>query len=301
MNPPLYAFCDLAHTPASFDFVTWLVRAMKERDERGCDGLHVVFVPNENDPHAGGLRKWGKHDADATLWRFWHICIASLPLARATMTLAPDRRFAEYICGGSDAQPNWWPEGKAHFMGPLVEASRRGVRIPRLEATEQARNYISEWIRTTASGPLVTVTVRNQTTDPDRNTSGAMWEFAAWVQKEHRFPVIILGEADEVLRNGEGKFAILDPDLRLALYERAVVNIIGNNGPQELLKFSRAPYLAFGQAMSEGWKDHWRKYFSMEPGQQLPWAAANQRLIYKADTLENLKEEFLRVCYDTQP
>ena len=43
----LTAFCDLKYCPCSFDFAVFLVRAMMERDARGCDGLHVVLVPLE--------------------------------------------------------------------------------------------------------------------------------------------------------------------------------------------------------------------------------------------------------------
>src|SRR3954468_7100627 len=137
----LTAFYDLEHGPVSFDFVTWLVRAMKERDRRGCKGLPAVIVPE--DRGLGGFSgNWGKHDEPSARWRLWHIVIASCPLAGATVTLAYSKAHAQQLRIGEC----WWPEGKAHFMGPLVDAARNGESIPRLRATEAARRYVAAWI-----------------------------------------------------------------------------------------------------------------------------------------------------------
>lgn len=92
----LTAFYDLECGPISFDFITWLVRAMKERDRLGCKGLHVVIVPKENG--LGGFsRHWGNHDEHAARWRLWHIVVAACPLAGATVTLAASRQQAQDI------------------------------------------------------------------------------------------------------------------------------------------------------------------------------------------------------------
>jgi len=276
------AFYDLEHGPVSYDFVTWLIRA---RAAAGTGKLHVVIVPK--DGGLGGFsRNWGGHDAAAALWRLWHIVVASCPLAGATVTVAPTRAAAEAMKSGAC----WWPEGKAHFMGPLVEDARRGTRPPLLRATEAARRYVDAFLGSRCSRTLITLTLRRQETDPGRNTDPTEWgKFAGWLQaKGHE--AIVLDDTHEALKSGRGYFE-LDPDLRLALYERANMNCIGNNGPQELLKFSLAPFLLFAQAL-DGWAEHFRKYFSLQPGEQLPWARADQRLIYAPATFEVMREEF---------
>lgn len=288
---PLTAIYDLIFGPISFDFVTWLVRARKEAGDRA---LHVVIVPYE-EGLGGFSRHWGTHDEHAARWRLWHICVAACPLAGATVTMAGSRDWSKLFTAayGGDV---WAPTGKAHFMGPLVEAARRGESIPKLRATEAARRCVEQSIK----GSYVTVTLRSQDTDPDRNTSEDWTAFIKWLETRGR-QVIVLRDTREVLAEaGRWKFssmealAPVDPDLRLALYERAAMNCIGNNGPQELLKFSDAPYLAFGQALTEGWQNHFRKFFALEPGQQLPWARRDQRLVYRPDTFEVLTEEFGR-------
>lgn len=282
----LTAVYDLIFGPVSYDFVTWLVRAMKERDSRGCDRLHVLIAPYE-EGLGGFSRHWGKHDEHAARWRLWHIVLAACPLAGATVCMAPTRLDAELLLA---KEPCWWPNGKAHFMGPLVEAARKGEAIPKLHATEAARRHVAAWLAGEKK-KVVTLTVRNQATDPARNSNNEAWRaFGDWLG-EQGYRVIVLDDANVALSEGRG-YAELDPDLRLALYQRAAMNAIGNNGPQELLKFSTAPYLAFGQALTQEWQDHFRKYFCMQPGDQLPWARPDQRMVYQPDSLEVLKREF---------
>lgn len=284
----LNAFYDLALGPISFDFMTFLIKAMKARDELGEDGLHVVIVPKE-DGLGGFARHWGEHDEAATRWRLWHIVISACPLARATVTLAHTRDQAQGIANGVGTR--WWPEGKAHFPGELVDAAKKGQKIPLLCATEAARRYVDRWLPADAPKKIVTLTVRNQSTSPDRNSDLAAWiEFRDWLLGKN-YRVIWIQDAHEALGVGIG-YAELDPDLRLALYQRAAMNCICNNGPQDLMKYSDAPYMAFGVAITAGWQDHFRKHFHMEPGEQMPWATPQQRIVYQPDNFANLKAEF---------
>lgn len=285
----LLAFYDLKFGPISFDFVTWLVIAMYERDLRGCDGLHVVIVPNERG--LGGFsRDWGGYDEHAARWRLWHICVASVPLARATVTLTASEAQAREMA--RHAAQVWWPEGKAHFMGPLVDAAGRGEAIPRLRATEQARKYVRRAM-SDGIGPYVTMTIRRQESGKDRNSDLVAWGEMRRHVEALGYRVTWVDDAHDALDTGRG-YAELDPDLRLALYEGAAMNLIGNNGPQELLKFSEAPFLVFGVGLG-GWADHFRKYFNMEPGEQLPWARPDdQRLVYEPDSFEVMRREFDR-------
>lgn len=279
----LIAFYDLAYGPVSYDFVTWLVRAMFMAKEGAFARLHVVIVPKE-DGLGGFSRHWGEHDAEAAYWRLWHIIMASCPLARATVTLAHSKRQAQEIAVSSKNSSTWWPDGKSHFMGPLVQASREGRRIPTLTATDQAKRYVGSLLGQDQK-KVVTLTLRDQSTDPARNSNKEAWNRLHDRIESKGFRVFRLNDSNQALRSGRG-FAELDPDIRLALYESAELNLIGNNGPQELLKFSAAPYVIFGLALSDGWKDHFRRYFSMEIGDQLPWAGPRQRMVYEPDSFE---------------
>jgi hypothetical protein len=83
-------------------------------------------------------------------------------------------------------------------------------------------------------------------------------------------------------------YAELNMDLRLACYRLAQQNIIGNNGPAQILWFSQAPFMEFEAAMPFKF---WRKFWAnngLMVNDQLPWARQDQRLYYQAATADNM-------------
>lgn len=286
----LTAFCDLATCPVSYDAGVFLVRAMAERDARGCDALHIVLVPHEKGL-GGFARHWGEHDEAATRWRLWHIVMAMIPLTGATVTLAASREQAQSMMSGDV----WWPEGRAHLAGPLIDAARKGTKIPKLLPTEAARRYVAQWL--CWNRKIVTLTTRNQSTHSDRNSNSDAWaDVDAWLTENFdNYYVVFLKDTHVALASENGNWSELDPDLRLALYERAAMNLIGNNGPATLLWFSDAPFIQFGFGLpAEKWTKHMAEHLHLKPGDQLPWARSDQRLVWRPDSFEVMREEFER-------
>lgn len=286
MSKVFTAFYDLNFGPVSFDFITWLVRAMKKREAGKCDRLHVVVVPKE-DGLGGFSRHWGAHDEHAAWWRLWHIVVAACPLADATITVAASREHAKSLRQGAI----WWEGQAAHHVGPIVDEARTGATVPRLAATAAARRFVKA-----AFGrfdrPIVTLTMREQGTDPARNSDASAWrEFQHWLMGRG-YQVIRVEEAGIALERGFG-YAELSVDLRLALYELATMNCIGHNGPAVLLHFSNAPYLQFSVACPvKDWARHHAEHIRMKIGEQFPWASQKQRLVYRPDTADVMVEEF---------
>ena len=285
----LTAFYDLEHGQVSYDFITWLVRALMVKAERGCDRLHVVIVPKENG--LGGFsRHWGPHDEHATRWRLWHIVIPACALAGATVSLAPSHQWACDLNADSsrDDGSSWWPEGKAHLAKDLVAAARRGETIPVLCATEAAKRYVSGWLAN-ERGRVITLTLRRQENDPARNADREQWNWLRALLGAKGVRVVWLDDTHLALGEGRG-YAELDIDLRLALYERADLNIVGNNGPAALLWHSRAAYVRICAGMPADWTSN----LGLKQGEQLPWARGYQRLAYQPDTSAAMREEIER-------
>lgn len=277
----LTAFYDLAHGPVSYDFITWLVRARMIANVAKCPLLHVVLVPNE-----GGLggfsRHWGPHDEAATRWRLWHICMPAVQFVGATVTLADSRAQADRLEIGI----TWRSEGKAHLARHLVEAAKKGLQIPLLSASGAARRYIADWLGSETQ-PVVTLTLRRQDNDTARNSDlDAHKQMADWL-RARGCAVHVLGDSHIALQNGRG-YAELDIDLRLALYERAAMNIVGNNGPAALLWHSAAPYLRMGAGTVADWSSN----LGLAQGEQVPWARAGQRCVYAPDSFSAMREAF---------
>lgn len=278
----LTAVYDLAEGPVSYDFITWLVRAQQEREWRGCDGLHIVLLPHETG--LGGFsRHWGPHDEHAARWRLQHIVLPACPLADATVTLAPSRKYALRLTNAGEV---WAPAGKAHLANVIVEGARRGERVPQLRASEAARRYVRGWLAI-EGGRVVTLTLRQQQNDPARNADRKEWDaLAAWLRGQGR-RVIVLDDSHVALSAGRG-YAELDLDLRLALYEQAAMNIVGNNGPAALLWHSAAPYMRVAAGLTADWTTN----LGLRQGEQVPWAARNQLLVYAPATFAAMKGAF---------
>lgn len=277
----LTAVYDLRLGPISYDFVTWLARARLEQQRLGAERLHVVLIPD-----TGGLgnfaRCWGPHDADQTRWRLWQIVIPACALADATITLAPSR-------DPTLSDPFWFPAEKSHFLGPLVDAARAGESIPQLKPTRAALKYAQRWITDTRT---VTLTLRNNNPHDGRDSSPAWMEFARWLRKSGFTPLVIPDTAD-TLRDCVGSLPGLSIDLRAALYASAAMNCFCHNGPMVLAWHIGAPYLAFNSMLPEDrWREHWRIHLRLNRGDQLPWVTERQRLVYRADTIDVLTEEF---------
>jgi hypothetical protein len=286
----LTAVCDLSVCPVSFDFIVWLARAMVARDARGCDALHVVIMPKE-DGVGGVARDWGEHDAASARWRLWTIIMAAIPLAGATVTLAANRHQVEEIAGDAEAKNLlWWEKGRAHLAGPLVDMAAAGGRIPLLRATDAARRHVGRWF----SDRFVTLTLRDAVDQPERNTvRDTWWQFGQWLRKKYH--VVTLEDTRIALDFAGGQWAEVSLDLRLALYERAAMNCIGHNGPMMLCWFSIAPLLQYAFGMpANRWTKHMREHVHLEPDQQPAWFNRNQRLVWKPDTFETMREEFER-------
>lgn len=288
MSKVLTAFYDMQYGPVSFDFVVWLGLAMRERDRAGCDALHIVIVP-QDDARNGFSREWGGFDQSAARWRLWHILVGACPLAGATLTLAADRNQAEAIARSCSAI--WWPDGKAHFFGPLCEEVRKtGCEISLLSATPAAKQFIASWRAGLDKRPLVTLTLRNHAAGPLRNTSAPDWAaFQKWLDAKG-YNVVTLEDTDNALKRGRG-WAELDVDLRLALYEASAMNCTGINGPGALLILSRAPYLIFESGADKS-RELALKLEGVDGRRQYPWAGPRQRSTYAQDRFDLMRAHF---------
>ena len=119
---------------------------------------------------------------------------------------------------------------------PVPEGVRGAFR-----ATEAARNYVDRWIAARgATGKVVTITVRHYAYSPARNSNLAAWaRFADYLLlREGYLPVFVPdteslpeGVPAEVADCPEFVEGAVNLGLRLALYERAFVNLGINNGP----------------------------------------------------------------------
>jgi hypothetical protein len=175
-------------------------------------------------------------------------------------------------------------------------AARRGEKVPTLQASEDNRRAV----RHNLNGRYpITITLREAKHWPKRNSNVPDWvRFARDLQAkgEHVIFVRDTCRANEPLEDFETwPHASFKVATRMALYQEAKVNLFVSNGPAGLGLFSDRPYLYFLRVYKDkeyeaNNPDWWVRANGIGEGEQWPWAMPEQRMIWKADSYENLSE-----------
>lgn len=269
----LTAYYDLHGSPPTYEVVSFLMRAERERLARGEDSLRIVFLPGPLEgfrrdnlwPRGGGAR-------EAMLL---NVCVPMCWLLPSVVDVQVQRHRDAKQRGFGIA-----PERLYGFQ-QFVEAYRRGIRPLRTRAPEPKEPR------------LVTMTLREAEHWPTRNSNLAEWLAAADALRARGNRVVIVRDtarARDTLPGHEVDAAAAMSILpRAALYSRAALNLFVSNGPAYLCLAMDLPTLMFrpvddglGLAFS-------RKYWSLcgvAAGGQLPGAPAHQRVLWQDDTAD---------------
>lgn len=298
----LVAFYDLHLSPVSFDFIHFLVCAQRKAENKP---FHVVIVPGQADGYKPNDHKpISKAEKD---WRVQHVFVPLAKAAGATITLAPSREFAAGF-----RTDNTFPVGytvdypRHHYtLGPALWAFRNGGN-PSFKASERAKEHIKKYLGHHEN--VVTLTLR-KTHNADRNSKFEAWlDFASDLTNRGYHPVFI-PDTEDALGHGNGfgyvcRQASVDLDLRLALYDAAVMNCASSGGPFVANLFdANRPYLYFMKVYDEAWhiedgKRHWqpdRKFFDgqgLPVGTQYPLSNLRRRIVWDGDECDILIREF---------
>ena len=317
----LYAFYDLAVSPATFDIVTFLVLADLERKESGCELLHVVIVPGPDAGFRAGdsesYRKTGtrSYDTDYMTWRLRNIlipCCWLIPSCRH-ITVCGSRAEAQAL--QASLVKTVFPRGYTvsspkekyqwrHIAGAL---SRTSV-LPTIQATPEALRFMSSWIQSKAGErKVITITLRECSYEKGRNSSLKDWgAFARRLDPALYCPVVV--------RDAESSFdslplelngllvlpeVVWNIELRTALYELSYLNMLVDNGPALLCKLNRCTrFLIFKLCTSSGSPtvEEYYRDLGIEPGIQLHPAIPFQRFVWENDRLDVIQEAFRDMC-----
>lgn len=223
----LTAIYDLAVSPPTYDFISFLSEAEYARREGSYTDMDIVFQPGP----IGGFRHDGLPpslvERESMLQR---ICIPAcrlLPSVR-NVTVLKARMKLE-----GDIFPKNWQED--------APVSQYGTKyIHRSNRPFRASKKMTALVSKTFKKPYVTITVRESDYWPERNSNQLEWEKATDAIRESGFEVFWIGDTEK-----STSIWSWDIDARLALYENAVVNLAVSNGPVILLYCSDAPYITF--------------------------------------------------------
>ncbi len=301
---------DTRTNPITFDFVWTLVAAEIHRRAARLEGIDLYLIAPQRPRARGESEDYNRiFNPDALRWRIANIleAVAHLLPSIRVREIHPDRKAAIFasLFGYLHAHP----ENTSRIL-PIQYESRHavfaagdgGVDTHVLIAPAAAREYVDAWLvaRNPDDRRTIVVTLRQSPYMPDRNSNvAAARNFAAWAIENGYF-VVFVPDTDLVARAlpealSPGVFfpeASVDVRLRLAIYERAYVNIGVNAGPMILAYFGDCALLqvklvtpTVPQASTETLTRH-----GFSVGQQPSFFAPDQRLFWDMDDgIEELK------------
>ncbi len=298
----LTAYYDLARNPPTYDVVTFLLSAERERIRRGEDSLAIEIVPGpqegfRQDKLQDRLWPYSTNARKATLANIVVPMCTMLPSVKhlAVHDARPKMPGYEFVVQGprgirsgeitheTPDQKTWgWMSYTVSFY-QFVVAMGEGVRPLRpREPVER-------------DSQLVTITLREAEHWPLRNSKVAEWHRAATHIRKMGFRVEIVRDtrlADKPL-GGMIINPVASRDLheRANLYHRAYCNLFVSNGPAWFALALDANVLVV-RPTTEGVHrlsnlEAFTK-FGIMPGEQIPSSPSYQRLAWVDDTAENI-------------
>jgi hypothetical protein len=311
----LFAFYDLKVAPVTFDFLWFLAAADLERRRRGLNSVHVVIVPG---PHNGVRQEAEDYnaivDAQTRQARIYNILVQAcrvLPSCSG-VTLAGSRREAALLRSviARHVLPADYEPMLPVFAGPhsCLDAARAGGQgIACLRAPADELRAIDAWAEAhIGARRMVVITLRRYGFMPARNSNMPAWiAFARSLDASRYCPVFIPDTHDTIagLPTELRDFTVFPEAawniaLRMALYERAFVNLGINTGPMGLawlnervryatlkIETAEVPQASLGFIQS----------FGFEVGKSLPFATVLQEWVWEDDTEECITRAFDRL------
>jgi len=270
----LAACYDLARNPPTYDFVTFLMVAERERLLRGDDSIAIEILPGP----AGGFRRddlW-PHSVDDRRALLARIVV---PMARMlpSCTSVTDYKMRPESARGFGVGRHMI--SSKHF----IEAMSRGIRPLRAPGEVEKDDT------------LITLTLREADHWPERNSKLEEWLTAARHFKACGFRVVIVRDTLRAFDAIDGleisTDASVDLRARARLYRSAACNVFVNNGPAWLAMALDAPMLMMRPgtegshkfATAEAWAAK-----GVEIGGQIPGAPPYQRLIWRDDYYQSI-------------
>jgi len=282
----LTAIYDLGLSPPTYDFLAFLVEAERYRRKEGFAHIDVLFQPGpmhgfRDDDLAPDLK--GREDM------LWRVCAAMCRLLPSVRNISVNK--ARWHVPADVFPPAYKEDAPVSHYG--VGFLKGGE--PLLRATDAARHQIA--MRFTK--PYATITLREASYWPDRNSNKTAWREAAIWLKAQGIQVVVVPDTHGTGLEGFQSFepACFDIDLRAALYEGAVINMGVLNGPMSLLAYLKARYLIVKVlADAVAVTPQFLASHGYHEGDDF---GGTGKMIWKADTAENILAELTE--FATQP
>lgn len=266
---------DVSAEPISHDFIVWLATIKMIQASEGVIGpTKVCFTRNlQTDSFADG-----KYRAE-----FFK------------SVMAPALKLFDCV---QDPAAKAGRRVDIYTYREIVDRVKRGEKAPRIHVPE---TLMADMATNLKGIKPVVITLREHIHWEHRNSEYDAWlKFAEYLTErgEHVIFVRDYAKADEDITGFE-TFPAASKDflVRAALYENAKCNLFVSNGPATISLFGSRPFLQFihceeseAGTYPQNTPQWWWLNHGISKGQQFPWSAPDQRIVWAPDTYENIVE-----------
>jgi len=243
-NSTLFAFYDLSYNLPCFDVTTFVVLAEMERQKQKKKYIQFVIVPSrsESKPELNVY-----HETSDVNWRLEKLVKPLFSCLPACIGI--DQPFSkDFIKSYKSLNISTYPDN--YFNNPrqlagdfsiLKSYAFNNVKLSNLAPPNQANKIVDSYISNQVGNKkLITITLREYWSNAEqRNSNLTAWlDFALSLDPDEYFPLIIRDtyKVSEPLPEQYKSLptypvAAIDLTIRLAIYQRAYINMGVDNGP----------------------------------------------------------------------
>lgn len=236
----LTAVYDLAVSPPTFEFMSFLAEAEKARLAGGYKRLDVVFQPG---PDRGFRDDQLPPSIPMRRSMLWRVCVAAARLLPAIGNVTVNKQRKPIH--GDRFPAAWTLDGPVPHYGPKYCRDM----VPILAASDVASQYVADRF----PPGFVCITLRGAKHWANRNSDMKAWrEVAAWLERNGFAVVWVPDEDGEAPSNSTiAAEAFFDVDIRAAIYEQAALCLGVSGGPTALMCLLNCRFLIFDKPDSQ--------------------------------------------------
>lgn len=293
MNDTLHVFWEFSTNTPATDLPMFLAVADLARRRSGHDRCHIVLCDLASEHQADNV--------DEELeWRIWNQFIPtlwSLPACQSfsvcrcteevhdAVTQAGVHVFPPHLDQATPPMTSQPQRTGTFWLPALAAAASANIAVQPLRATQQALEYVRQWLDVHAKGRMVIALSLDAT---EGGQPSNLWaNFASSLDPEHFLPVVLPGPRAAHLTLGANwgspvvyAEATWNMELRMALYEESDLVLLDDTVGAPLALFGAATRcIAFGNELPA-----------------LPKLPETQRVVRIAPTAEVLESEYRRMA-----
>lgn len=298
----LNAIYDLRISPASFDFITFLISAETERADRGFGKIKLIILKNAS---KDGFRIDTIRGHKQNIHFFYNVMLQSIALFPNIGTFHYCE-LDELPAGinSSNVFPSDWTISRptaGHLARTFVQAKRNGKLVESLTVPKYAMEALDSFLSANNKKQIITLTMREiERDDPDGRRSLKLDSWSKYFDfllcSTHFMPVVVRDWSklfsDKIFASAMESPIFSDSvAIRAALYQRASLNFFKVNGPAALSLFNQISKTAVffePDSHSSTSKEWYKLRFQMDHGDQFPGLNSNSLYFWGPDTFENI-------------